>query len=69
MEKNDLGLSKKNLSKLDEIEDQILDLDSLDDRMNFVDELVIWTEFPDDVSTETEDEVKDYLKEFVMETL
>ena len=69
MEKNDLGLSKKNLSKLDEIEDRILDLDSLDDRMNFVDELVIWTELPDDVSTETEDEVKDYLKEFVMETL
>ena len=68
MEKKELGLSEVSLTKLGEIEDKILDFDDLEDRMDYVDELVIWGEF-DDLTEGQEDLIDEYLRDFVMDTM
>lgn len=68
MKKEDIGLTGDNLTKLGEIEDKILEFDDLDERMDYVDELVIWGEF-DDLTDEQEDDIDEYLRDFVMDTM
>ena len=69
MTKEDLGLTPNNLKKLNEIEDKILDFDDLDDRMDYVDELVFWNEFPEELTDEQEEMIDEYLRDFVMDTM
>lgn len=68
MKKVEIGLSEDNLKKLGEIEDNILNFDDLDDRMDYVDELVIFMEF-NDLTDEQEDQIDEYLRDFVMDTM
>lgn len=69
MEKSEIGLSPENLKKLDKLEDKILSKKSLDKRMDFVDELVIWNEFPEELTDEQEEMIDEYLRDFVMDTM
>lgn len=69
MEKQEIGLTENNLKKLDEIENEILDFDDLDDRMDYVDELCLFSVFPDDLTNEQEDMIDEYLRDFVMDTM
>ena len=68
MEKQEIGLSEENLKRLDEIENEILELDELDERMDYVDELVIFMEF-NNLTDEQEDQIDEYLRDFVMDTM
>jgi len=67
MDKKSFGLSEDNLKKLEEIENRILDLEDLEDRMDLVDQLVIWSVFPDSISDGQEEQIDEYLRDFVME--
>lgn len=69
MTKQELGLTGKNLQKLNKIEDKILGYKSLDKRMDYVDSMVIWSEFPEDLTDEQEDMIDEYLRDFVMDTM
>lgn len=69
MEKKDLGLSEKNLKKLEKIENKILNYKSLDKRMDYVDCMVIESEFPEEITEEQVDLLDEYLRDFVADTM
>ena len=66
MERKILLLSEKNSERMDEIETEIDNLDTLDEKMDYVDRLSIWTEFPDEMTDELENDVDEYLRDYVM---
>jgi hypothetical protein len=68
MKKSDLGLTGKNLKTLEKIEDKILKFDDLDERMDYVDEIVLWTRFPD-LSDNECDNIDEYLRDFVSNSM